>query len=197
MPKALDRIYALLNHPQVRQSMVESPPKSRQRSFLPFPVVTQDMLDETIMDALEKKRPLGWVDAGTSLLCVIHDDICRKVGVSSDTFRNMTLLDRIDARLKELAKEGWVFWNKKAQRWEINEGPDPEARAAYSFHMSTSQVRKFEWWAEAHVKKCGKFPEVSGARWTFSFTPSGLVTGVRATCLKCKKSEDFTEWDLT
>jgi hypothetical protein len=64
--------------------------------------------------------------------------------------------------------------------------------AAYTYTFTREQQASFESWATHHMSHCGPFPEVSGARWTFSFTPSGIVMVVFAKCLKCGESKEFT-----
>ena len=155
--------------------------------------IPDDVLDEAIKATLAKNRPFGWMDRGLPLLSAITRTLREEYNVGvKKLLQDRGLLDRIESRIECLANEGWIFWNDRAQRWEVNDGLKLENSTACSFCLDKEQTHEFKRWTRAHVKKCGSFPEVSGARWSFIFTPGGLTTSIQVKCLKCQRTKDLT-----
>lgn len=66
-----------------------------------------------------------------------------------------------------------------------------------SFTPTDQEWENINEWATKHRAECGPLHEVTGARWTYSFTPTGLTTIVTIKCLKCQVEKDVTEyWGL-
>jgi hypothetical protein len=137
-------------------------------------------LDDIILEVLETKRPLGWSN-GPSDLALVRD----KAVESGVTFKS---LDEIDNHIKELAKEGWVYWDKSRQRWEINNGPPPSLakRVAFTFTLTPQQIEIYENWAKYHRESC---PAKSG--WVISFTLKRKR--VTVTCPSCNNMEVLSD----
>jgi hypothetical protein len=60
------------------------------------------------------------------------------------------------------------------------------------FSLSDKERETATKWQTEHQEKCGPFKEVTGARWQFSFTPTGIGVLVHVRCLKCQEEYDCT-----
>jgi len=66
-----------------------------------------------------------------------------------------------------------------------------------TFQLNEKERQKALEWQEKHLAECGPFPEVTGARWQYSFVPTGIGTIVHVQCLKCHVEHDCTDYGPT
>lgn len=64
----------------------------------------------------------------------------------------------------------------------------------YKFELTKEQAAKFEKWRKKQLKRNPQIP-TAGERWTFSFTPTGLGTVVKAHDGLFDEEYDLTEWE--